>query len=54
MDSSASSGLPVPPSASQVAWENWYLPRYWPLGETAVGSPPDSHSAIGRGSIADP
>ncbi len=27
---------------------NWYLPRYCPPDETAVGSPPDSHSAIRR------
>ena len=31
--SSASSGLPVPPSASHVAWENWYLPRYGRRGD---------------------
>src|SRR3954452_10797508 len=44
--SSAAAGSPVPPRDSQVACENWYLPRYWPLGDTAVGSPPDSHWAI--------
>ena len=36
----------MPPSDSQVSRANWYLPRYWPSGETAVGSPPDSHWAM--------
>src|SRR4051794_24743025 len=44
--SEAFAGSPVPPQRSQVAWSNWYLPRYWPLGETARGLPPDSHWAI--------
>ena len=35
--SSASAGSPVPPSASHVACENWYLPRYWPLAEIGGG-----------------
>ena len=29
-----------------MARSNWYFPRYCPLAETAVGSPPDSHRAI--------
>src|SRR4051794_27419075 len=44
--SGAAAGSPLPPIAAHVARLNWYLPRYWPLGEIAVGSPPDSHCAI--------
>src|SRR4051794_19190349 len=44
--SSASAGSPVPPRDSHVSCENWYLPRYSPLGDTAAGLPPDSQSAI--------
>src|SRR4051794_6433395 len=44
--SGAAAGSPVPPIARHVARENWYLPRYRPPGEIAVGSPPDSHWAI--------
>ncbi len=44
--SEAAAGSPDPPSSAHVVRENWYLPRYWPDGETAVGSPPDSHWAI--------
>ena len=44
--SEAAAGSPVPPTRRHVVRENWYLPRYWPVGETAVGSPPDSHWAI--------
>ena len=45
-DSGAAAGSPVPPMSRQVARENWYLPRYRPEADTAVGSPPDSHWAI--------
>ena len=30
--SGAAAGSPVPPYSRQVARENWYFPRYWPLG----------------------
>ena len=36
-----------------MARENWYLPRYWPEDETAVGLPLDSHCAM-RASVAEP
>ena len=39
-------GRRCPPYASQVPWSNWYLPRYWPLADTAWGFPPDSHWAM--------
>src|SRR3954452_7559901 len=42
----AAAGSPVPPIARQVARLNWYLPRYWPSADTAVGFPPDSHCAM--------
>src|SRR3954471_1824416 len=44
--SDAAAGSPLPPRSAHVSRENWYLPRYVPLAETAVGSPPDSHCAI--------
>src|SRR3954470_606683 len=50
--SSASAGSPVPPRDSQVSCENWYLPRYSPLGDTAAGLPPDSQSAILASTVA--
>src|SRR4051794_32930529 len=62
--SGAAAGSPAPPYARQVARENWYLPRYRPLGETAAGLPDDSHWAIlssaveapedGRDALLDP
>src|SRR3954470_20633093 len=36
---------------AHVARVNWYLPRYWPSADTAVGLPPDSHCAM-RWSVA--
>ena len=44
--SGAAAGSPDPPYSAQVCRENWYFPRYWPLGETAAGLPEDSHWAI--------
>ena len=49
--SGAFAGSPLPPIARQVDRENWYLPRNCPSAETAVGSPPDSHSAIRASSL---
>ena len=35
--SGAAAGSPEPPSDCQVPRSNWYLPRYWPLADTACG-----------------
>ena len=48
--SGASAGSPAPPSPRQVEVRNWYLPRCLPLALIAVGSPPDSHSAMSSSS----
>src|SRR5262245_61136429 len=37
--------MPEPPTECQVDTENWYRPKYRPLGLTAFGLPPDSHWA---------
>ena len=55
-DSAAFAGSPLPPSARQVARENWYLPRYRPLerdrGRVAAGLAAGDPRERGRGAAA--